>query len=287
MRRTLAALWLISLVSDVAAADYGAPEFELPALRGSTPYVPAPPIYHRWSGFYGGGQFGYANGKTDFGSSPSSVISQILRFTALEDQFHPGRWTSIPSAYPSGANFGAFVGYNSQWDDLVLGLELNYTHGTLTGSGSDAIARRVTLNDFLYDVTVTSSAAMKLHDYFNSRIRAGYVMGQFLPYFSAGFVVGVLDYSKSGSVGYPTPIYALPPPIPPAGPPPTPPAVPTETLSDGKKNAVALGYSVGGGVDVEVMPNVFVRGEYEFVGLPVARMKLFMHNFRLAAGLKM
>ena len=27
------------------------------------------------------------------------------------------------------SGFGGFVGYNSQWDDVVIGVELNYTHG--------------------------------------------------------------------------------------------------------------------------------------------------------------
>src|SRR3954471_1782828 len=117
MRRSLAVLWLIALGSNVAAQ-----EFELPTLRGSTPYDAAPPVFHRWEGFYVGGQVGYTTNSTmDFGDSASSLIAKILRFTKLEDQFHPSQWTSLPAAHPKGGNFGGFVGYNSQWDDVVLG----------------------------------------------------------------------------------------------------------------------------------------------------------------------
>ena len=40
------------------------------------------------------------------------------------------------------------------------------------------------------------------------------------------------------------------------------------------------------GMDVALFPNLFLRGEYEFVGLPIARMQMSLHNFRLGAGLK-
>ncbi len=33
-----------------------------------------------------------------------------------------------------GEGFGGFVGYNSQWSDVVVGVELNYTHGKFGGS---------------------------------------------------------------------------------------------------------------------------------------------------------
>src|SRR5262245_29494550 len=103
MRRSLAVLWLIALVSDVAAQ-----EFEMPALRGSTPFVPAPPVYHNWSGFYGGGQVGAAPAGIGFGSSPGTLISDILRFTRLGSEAAPTSWPLLKPAYPKGATFGGF-----------------------------------------------------------------------------------------------------------------------------------------------------------------------------------
>ena len=51
---------LASLASEAPAADY-----EVPVLRGSSPdvgspYVPAPPVYTSWGGFYAGVQAGYS-----------------------------------------------------------------------------------------------------------------------------------------------------------------------------------------------------------------------------------
>jgi opacity protein-like surface antigen len=66
----------------------------------------------------------------------------------------------------------------------------------------------------------------------------------------------------------------------------TPPAFATHTATEIKKNALAFGYAIGAGVDVALMPNLFLRGEYEFVGLPISHMQISLHNFRVGAGLK-
>src|SRR5262245_23952277 len=78
MRRWLAALWLIALVSTTAAE-----EFELPALRGSSPYVPAPPVYTRWGGFYGGGDVGFTPATMEFNGGVKALVAQVLRFTKV------------------------------------------------------------------------------------------------------------------------------------------------------------------------------------------------------------
>jgi opacity protein-like surface antigen len=279
MRRSLAILWLIALVSNAAGQ-----EFELPPLRGSTPYIPSPPVYYRWSGVYVGGEIGYAPSTMTFGNSSGTLVAEILRFSRLKNEFHPETWPSIPQAFPKTGTFGGFVGYNSQWDDVVLGFEFNYTHSGLSGAGADVISRRVRLSDdFNYDVTVSASESMKVHDYFTGRVRAGYAVAQFLPYITAGFAVGIIDYTKTASVDYPQPTYAITPPPPP---PPTSPTPFSATQTQTKKNAISLGYAAGGGVDVAVLPNMFLRAEYEFVALPIAHMNVLMHNMRLAAALK-
>ena len=281
MRHSLIALWLIALMPNAFAQ-----EFELPTLRGSTPFIPAPPTYTRWSGVYVGGQVGFAPAIINFGASPSSLIAEILRFTELENTFHPSEWPSLPQRRTSGSSFGGFVGYNSQWDSIVLSVEANYNRASISGAASDSITRIVTLKDnFNYAVTVTSGASAKLAEYGTARVRAGYEMNQFMPYFTMGLAAAPISYTKFATVSYPTPVYSLPPPTPPDLPPPTPSAF-SASRTESRNNVLALGYAAGAGVDVLLLPNVFVRGEYEFVSLPIARMHMSLHSLHLGGGLK-
>ena len=126
MRRLLVVLALIGLVSDALAG-----EFEMPTLRGAstdyapTPFVAAPPIFTRWSGFYAGGQGSGSIAGIDFGTSVRSLVSFATRNSVLEN--HVTNWTTLPKATPARTGFGGFVGYNFQWDDVTFGLEANYT----------------------------------------------------------------------------------------------------------------------------------------------------------------
>ena len=282
MRRTLAALWLIALMSDVAAQ-----EFDLPVLRGSSPFVPAPPVYTRWSGIYAGGQAGLSSATMGFGAAASNLIADILRLTELENKFQVSTWPRIPSSSDRHGHWGAFAGYNSQWDNVVLGVEASYNRLKLAATGTDSITRRVTLaDDFIYSVTVTSGASLSLDAYGTARVRAGYDAGWFLPYFAAGFAIGQMSYSKFATVSYPSPIYSIPATIPPPTQPPPTPAPFSQSKSEGQNNAFSIGYTAALGVDFMIMPNMFLRGEYELVALPMARMNMMVHNARVGAALK-
>jgi opacity protein-like surface antigen len=44
---------------------------------------------------------------------------------------------------------------------------------------------------------------------------------------------------------------------------------------------------VGAGIDVALLPNVFVRGEWEFIGFaPVAGIRTSIHAARVGAGIR-
>src|SRR5262249_8063616 len=72
MRRLVVAVALIGFATGGWAADY---ETDFPTLRGSTPYIPAPPRHMNWSGFYGGGQVGYGASLMDFSKSASRITA--------------------------------------------------------------------------------------------------------------------------------------------------------------------------------------------------------------------
>jgi outer membrane immunogenic protein len=294
MRRSLISLWLIALMSNAFAADY-----ELPVLRGSTPFVPAPPVYTRWSGYYVGGQLSGSIAGGDFASSVGSLVSYAVRNSVLES--HVSNWTTLPKGDMHGVGFGGFVGYNSQWDEVTLGVEANYTHSSLSKSASDSLSRSFLDNtgapaghEYTYDATVAASASVKLTDFATFRARAGWVAGDFMPYGFAGFAVGRVDITRSATVTatrtdsfnivVTDPVTGLTATV--------PQSITTNVALPGPQTqtqtgAYALGFAGGLGLDVLVKSNMFVRGEWEYVQFPnIKYTNVSINTVRLGAGAK-
>ena len=61
MRRWLAGLALLGLITPALADD-----IVLPTLHGSEPFVPSPPAFTRWGGFYFGGDLSKSSMFFDF-----------------------------------------------------------------------------------------------------------------------------------------------------------------------------------------------------------------------------
>lgn len=250
------------------AADM--PEF----LRGS--YTPA---YSRWDGVNFGVQFGLTSMNADFGSSASSLVAFALRNTEVENQFFPSNWTTLPPTTTNGRQYGAFLGYNVQWDQLVIGFDLAYNNvSSLQASASDTISRQVvtTPDNVNNAVTITAQSSIKLIDYATMRARAGYAFGQFLPYAVVGAAVGRFNYTNTATVHDVG--------TPPAG----SPVLPFDTLdteSNSKNNAVVGGPLVGLGIDVAVIPNVFLRAEWEYIAFAtVGGIRANMNTGRVGIG---
>ena len=234
--------------------------------------------YGRWDGLNFGAQIGVSNMNTDFGNGTSSLVAYILRNSTLENEAAPSDWTALPSNTTNGRQFGGFVGYNVQYDQLVVGIDGAYNHVTsLQASAMDSISRRVTTSDNIqHDVTIQAQSSLKLVDYATLRARAGYAIGQFLPYAVLGAAVGRFNYSNTATV------FDLQ--TPPVG---APFAFGPQTLSDNKDNAIVGGFVTGLGVDVAILPNVFLRGEWEFVAFaPVHGLRANTNTGRVAIGVK-
>jgi outer membrane immunogenic protein len=280
-RAGLAALALILLApAGAVAADM--PDF----LRGSFT-----PSSSRWDGFYVGGQLGWSSATVNYSNSLSSLTGYILRDSVLESGVTSLRTMGRES--PNHNNYGAFLGYNFQLaDQLVLGVEANYTHLGLESSAADTI-ERIFNNDtgapsghhYYYDTTVTGSASVRIKDFATMRARAGYEIGQFLPYAFGGLAIGRVDYFRSATVGYTTqdkPDTSIPP-ITPDPPPPLSPV----SKTDAQSNAIAYGFAAGLGVDVSILPNVFLRAEWEYVQFaPIHDIQVGVNSGRVGIGVK-
>src|SRR5260370_17774992 len=114
------------------------------------------------------------------------MIAALLANTTIEAEMQVSRWNlglGKESARTSG--FGGFAGYNSQWDDVVIGVEASYLHGKFGGSStaSQSLVSPAALSDgFFHSVRATSSSSIPVKDIPTLRVRAGYAYGSFLPY---------------------------------------------------------------------------------------------------------
>jgi outer membrane immunogenic protein len=262
MRRLFVAFGLMGgLLSPAFAADY-----DLPVLRGSEPVAPVmtvgPATFTRWSGFYFGGQFGYSGETTTF---PQGVSLLPGSFPGQTPTPSVQLLSNTNGSAVGAIGYGGFVGYNTQWQDLILGVEANYTHTNLTPSSSSATS--IHLAGIIPTATVTENGSLDLTDYGSLRGRAGWVLGNFLPYGFVGFVVGQATRGASYSVT------------------PTTVCVPCSNSASG--NTVLYGFSAGGGLDWALTQNVFLRGEFEFIQFnPTANVTVSTFGARVGAGFK-
>jgi outer membrane immunogenic protein len=256
MRRLLVLVSMIGLGSQALAGD-----FDIPTLRGTSTYagtvpefsyVPAAPRYMRWSGFYGGANVGYGMSNMDFSRATQALAAFELRVLTLENEQHVSQWQVLGKKDNHSTSYGGFAGYNSQWDDVILGVELNYNASNyFADAPNNPLGRRVPAGGNTYDVLVSGSASMHITDHGTARARAGYVMQNIMPYVTAGFAFGRADIAHSVTV---------------SGQEITPDGTVTPfsfSASESKKEAWIFGWSVGGGVEFMMLPNVFVRTEVE------------------------
>lgn len=287
MRWVICAVVMLALMPRAFADD-------LDILRGPQPVGPV--AFTRWSGFYVGGQAGYSSDTADFSKTTEPPLAYALRDTALESAFSPSQWLQLGQGSASGMSYGGFAGYNSQWQDLILGFEADYTRVSLSSVATGTpISRQVSTVDSnttevtSYDVTANGSGSLRLIDYASLRARAGWVLDSILPYGFVGFVVGRGDYTRSSVVSWQQNT-ALPPAVPVL---PCDPATSATCLdfsvpsSDGETSVLMYGFSVGGGFDVALTSNIFLRGEFEYVRFaPLADILVSVASARAGAGIK-
>jgi outer membrane immunogenic protein len=276
-----------SFVSPASAADY-----DLPILRGSSqPPAPVlsvgPATFTRWSGFYVGGNVSLGSATSDFSTATRPLVADSLQFTTVETEVHPSQFRVLGRGSAVAAGGGAFLGYNTQWQDLILGVEATYTHTNLNTTASSVAVARI-FPSVSTTVGVGATGNLNLTDFATARGRAGYVVGNFLPYGFLGMAVGRASYSVSTltavaqPAGTSTDLSCFN----------TGQSTPTCDFfsfanSAGQTNALLWGYTVGAGLDWAITPNIFARGEFEFVQFaPITNISVSVASGRLGAGLK-
>jgi outer membrane immunogenic protein len=294
MRWLMCALLLAGSAQSAAAADLG-----LPILRGSTV-----PTGDRWEGVYFGAQAGYTTGSADFGAGASSLISFILRNSVIQDQV--SNFTTLNKVDTTGTSFGGFIGYNTRWDEIILGVEAGYSRLSLnTMAASDTLSRSILNNgaapaghDHTYNVTVSANASVKVTDLATFRARAGWDAGPFLPYAFAGIAVGRADVMRSATVtgtltdSFTTTSTVTDPLTGQVITITTPQQITTTlalpgTQTETSNGVFAYGWTMGLGLDFALMQNVFLRAEWEYVKFaPIKDMNVHLNTVRTALAIK-
>jgi opacity protein-like surface antigen len=249
MRRFLVAAVMCGAAAAANAAD-------LPILRGGfTDGLSTSSV--NWEGFYVGGQAGYGSSDENFSGSNANMISALLDHNVVQ-QMQVSSWNlGLGKVSARAPGYGAFAGYNWQWDDVVVGLEASWLHGSFGGmsSASKELVSGAALSDGLFhDVAVTSSASISITDMATFRGRVAYAWGCFLPYAFGGFALGNANISHAVVIhdSVATSIFG-----PWSGP-------ATLQANDALHNHLIYGYTAGLGVDINIVGGLFARGEWEY-----------------------
>jgi opacity protein-like surface antigen len=287
MRRWVVAAILAGIAHGAQAADL--PDLnDLPVLRG--PYTDGlSQTTVNWQGAYVGGQFGYSTGNMDFSKATKSLTDFALQNLIYKDLV--GQWTVLGQSGPTSLSFGGFVGYNAQWDDVILGIEANYSRfSNMNGTSSNTLPRINIPTGCLVPppgevdacgIQVSATAAAKITDMMTLRGRAGWAVDNFMPYMFGGLALGWADISRTVSINENNQFFDS-----------TTSAFissvqTVRAQSEASKGVFTYGYTAGLGLEAMLYGNMFGRAEYEYVKFNTTRnIDIHLNTVRAALGYK-
>jgi outer membrane immunogenic protein len=274
MRRFLLAVVMCGVAAGAQAADLS----DLPILRGGlTEGLSKSSV--NWQGVYVGGHVARGAADMDFTNSGQDLLGKLLNNLDLESQFNISKWPLLGKAHMQNSGFGGFVGYNFQWSDVLVGVELNYTHGSFFGSSSNSQARSFQYpTDYVSTAVVSSTASMRITDYGSFRVRGGYAFDSFLPYAFVGAAMGQasinrradanIDYLYVGSAIPALPNYSA-----------------SGLLTDNANSKFITGFAAGLGMEWMVWSGLFMRAEWEYLRF-TENVDVTVNTVRLGLGYK-
>jgi outer membrane immunogenic protein len=253
MRGLLLAAVVLGTVQSAQAADLP----DLPVLRGAlTDGLTSSRV--NWQGYYIGAQAGVGTSDMNFTGSTRTIAARLLSGLALEDTGQVSSWPLLGKTSQHGQGWGGFAGYNGQWEDVVIGVELSYMHGQFGGSQTGSMGRSfVDSLGYTDSVTYSATGTMSISDMGTLRARAGYAVNQFLPYMFGGIALGQADIVRSAHIfGSGTNVNAAPGFQ----------VIPFDySATSAQYNHLIYGYTAGLGVDVQLLAGLFLRAEWEYI----------------------
>ncbi len=259
---------LASLAALASAAGHSALAADYPVLRGtSSPSLPPAPVIDPvpatdWNGFYIGA----------YGSSgQSSVRARSDIRTAVT--------ANVPSPYAALANsllattnksvksagYGAFAGYNMASEDALIGFEADL--GWLNAKSNNlTILAPGTATNGVETVTVgPASSLTRLEMIASTRVRAGMIFGNIMPYVTGGFAWGQVKLNDTATIA-------------------VVPGIPATYTVATSRSALMAGYTLGAGLEAR-FGNLSLRGEYIFTSLTQSKAgRIDVNQARFGAG---
>jgi outer membrane immunogenic protein len=218
----------VGLGTAASAADLG--------TRPAPVYTKAPIAapYYSWTGFYIGGNAGYA-----WGTSDADTAVPGLPFTAVADQYSAAASSELR---PKGFTGGGQIGYNWQWSRSVWGLEADFDSFHLTDSAVGTVTPPG-------NSTLTSSTSFSTDWLLTARGRVGFLAtDRALIYGTGGLAAANLKYSQTNFFA------------PCAGP-------GLACVETGALSTTKTGWTAGAGIEYALTNNWSVKAEYLYVDL--------------------
>jgi outer membrane immunogenic protein len=250
MRRFLLAAVMCGMAAGAQAADLS----DLPVLRGAfTDGLTSSRV--NWAGVYVGGQVSRGAADMDFTNSTKDLLAKLVNNSAADTQFNISNWPLLGKDHASNTAFGAFAGYNFQWTDALIGIEMNYSHGVFPTSSTGSQTRTVTSStNVTTNITALSNASMRVTDFGSLRVRGGYAVGSFLPYAFAGVGLGQADINRRVELDVRYDAPGVPSTF----------AAPL-VVADNANSHFITGFAAGLGFDWMLCAGLFMRAEWEYL----------------------
>ena len=274
MRRFLLVAVMCGSASVAQAADMP----DLPFLRGSfTDGLSTATV--NWGGGYIGGHVSHGAADMDFTNSGQDLLAKLLNNVDLESEFNLSKWPLLGKAHMQSSGYGGFIGYNFQFTEAIIGVELNYTHGNFFGANSGSQSRVFQFpTNYVTQATASSSASMKLTDYGSLRARAGYPVGNFLPYGFLGLAMGQANINRRADVDLDYRYVGPIPPLPNYG--------GNWGMTDNANSQFIMGFAGGAGIDIMLYSGLFFRAEWEHLRFSAKNVETSVNTVRAGLGYK-
>jgi outer membrane immunogenic protein len=204
-----------------AAADLGRPVYKAPP-------PPLPPPIYNWTGFYIGGNGGYAWGGSNVSTTVASAGTYFVATDVLQiDASGQG------NIRPNGGTGGIQAGYNWQAGNFVYGAEVDFDALSLSGSRSITTQYLAAAGSFF-----TINQSIKTDWLFTARPRVGLATNNWLWYVTGGVAVTDLKFSNVFTDTF------------------------AAAFEDGSISKTKAGWVIGGGVEYGFTQNWSLKAEY-------------------------